>query len=300
MGNKRKTALLGGDMRQYYAALRLAEYGWEPILWGRPQTGQNTPLSGCSDWREAIAGAAVILLPLPASRDGETLNCPAQQTPTRLAEILAQAGTGCVVAGGKIPGHIADMAKEGGHLVFDYYDSEDFQIRNAAVTAEAAVALGMQSLERTLAGARVAVVGFGRIARCLAPLPARLGARVTVAARRESDLAYAAVAGYETLRICSDAQDADCLLPLARGYDILYNTVPAWLFGESFLEKTDAGTLFVDLASAPGGVDAGAAENYGIRLIRARSLPGQYAPVSAGELVGDCVERFLRGEVKTE
>lgn len=165
MGNKRKTALLGGDMRQYYAALRLAEYGWEPILWGRPQTGQNTPLSGCSDWREAIAGAAVILLPLPASRDGEMLNCPAQQTPPRLAEILAQAGTGCVVAGGKIPGHIADMAKEGGHLVFDYYDSEDFQIRNAAVTAEAAVALGMQSLERTLAGARVAVVGFGRIAR---------------------------------------------------------------------------------------------------------------------------------------
>jgi dipicolinate synthase subunit A len=56
-------------------------------------------------------------------------------------------------------------------------------------------------------------------------------------------------------------------------------------------------TVLIDLASAPGGVDAEAAANLGIRVIFALSLPGKYAPVSAGHIIAQTVLSCLeKGE----
>ena len=55
-------------------------------------------------------------------------------------------------------------------------------------------------------------------------------------------------------------------------------------------------TLLIDLASAPGGVDIKAARELGANVIWATSLPGKYAPRSAGEMIGACVESYLQGE----
>ena len=52
--------------------------------------------------------------------------------------------------------------------------------------------------------------------------------------------------------------------------------------------------FIIDLASRPGGVDSDAALRYGIRVIRALSLPGKVAPISAGRILADCVLRQLR------
>ena len=55
-------------------------------------------------------------------------------------------------------------------------------------------------------------------------------------------------------------------------------------------------TLLIDLASAPGGVDAEVARGLGMPVIWALSLPGKYAPVTAGEIIADCVLSMLQGE----
>ena len=49
----------------------------------------------------------------------------------------------------------------------------------------------MEQLPITIHGARVLVVGFGRVGRALAQRLAALGAKVTVAARRYESLAWA-------------------------------------------------------------------------------------------------------------
>ena len=55
-------------------------------------------------------------------------------------------------------------------------------IANAVPTAEGAVQLAMEELPITLHGARVLVVGFGRVGKLTAHRFRALGARVSVAA----------------------------------------------------------------------------------------------------------------------
>ena len=63
-------------------------------------------------------------------------------------------------------------------------------------TAEGAIQLAMEELPITLHGARVLVIGYGRLGRVLADRLAGLKARVSVAARRYADLAWAENCGY--------------------------------------------------------------------------------------------------------
>ena len=60
----------------------------------------------------------------------------------------------------------------------------------------------------------------------------------------------------------------------------------------------DRDTFIIDLASVPGGVDILAAKELGANVLWATSLPGKYAPVSAGRLIANCVDNILRGEVR--
>ena len=124
-----------------------------------------------------------------------------------------------------------------------------------------------------------------------------LGSEVTVAARKESDLAWAFSVGCNVLRLDGKG---NALNRLAHGFDVIYNTVPHWLFDRSFLESADRSTFIIDLASVPGGVDVCAAKELGSNVLWATSLPGKYAPVSAGNLIASCVDGILREEVRVE
>ena len=91
-----------------------------------------------------------------------------------------------------------------------------------------------------------------------------------------------------------DRQNA--LERLCHGYDVIYNTVPHWLFDRPFLEEVERSTFLIDLASVPGGVDVCAAKELSSNVLWATSLPGKYAPMSAGALIADCVVSILNKE----
>ncbi len=250
-----------------------------------------------SEWEEAVRSADAVVLPLPVSLDGIYLNCPFAPSDSRLSlkDIFSVCPSRCAIVGGRIPKEAVAYAESLGLRVFDYFDSEPFQIHNAYTTAEAALSIAMNRLERNLRGSRVAITGFGRIAKHLVGILIPLGARVTVAARKSEDLAWAASLGCESLSLGEEREET--LSRLCHGYDVIYNTVPHWLFDRSFLEKMDEETFLIDLASVPGGVDICAAKELGINVLWATSLPGKYAPLSAGELIADCVNDILRKEV---
>ncbi len=290
-----KIALLGGDLRQDTAASVLSRGIWNVSLWGL-WPSEKTAEEGirvCESCAEAIKDAAAVILPLPASTDGSYLNCPfaSADTRVRLNDLVAMIGSGKLIVGGKIPSEFVSGAEAKGIRVRDYFDSEEFQIQNAYTTAEAAVSIAMNSLNRNICGARIAVTGYGRIAKHLVRLLLALGAEVTVAARKDSDLVWAETCGCAPLSLSNGTQ------ALAHGYDVIYNTVPHWLFNRSFLESVDKNTFLIDLASVPGGVDICAAKELGSNVLWATSLPGKYAPISAGTLIASCVDRILREEV---
>lgn len=198
--------------------------------------------------------------------------------------------------------------------VVDYYTLETVQVPNARITAEAAVMTAMELTDTALLGSRMAVIGYGRIGQFLARLLLAMGVSVTVCARRAESLAFARGDGCATLPLQSDGQAAG-LSSLAHGYDVIFNTVPAPVLGRRLLEETDPRTLILDLASAPGGVDPEASALFAaggegtsvpagraglpwhacLRIVRAPSLPGRYAPATAGNVLADAILPLITG-----
>jgi len=298
MKNKTNIAILGGDLRQYIAARELAARGFFVKTFGIERAEWDDSLTLSETLDGAISGTDAVVLPLPATTDGVLLSCPLARSETklRLSEVIEAMAHGSLLVGGRIPQTVVASAEAAGIRVRDYFGSEEFQIQNAYTTAEAAISIAMNSLTKNLCGARVAVTGFGRISKHLVRLLLSLGAHVTVAARKSVDLAWAESLGCTPLRL----REGSTPVELLHGFDVIYNTVPHWLFGREFLEKADRSTFLIDLASVPGGVDICAAKELRANVLWATSLPGKYAPESAGRLIADCVGEILREEVSGE
>ena len=291
MNTDKNIFFLGGDARQITAAKRLTKCGYNVSAF----LGDDTEIEGLklhSSPESALQKADIVVLPLPVSIDGKFLNAPfVKNNQISLSEITDLIFAKKTVIGGRIPEETLKALEIKNIRVIDYFKSEAFQIENAYTTSEAALSIAMNNLKRNVRGASFAITGYGRIARTLTELLLKLGASVCVLARKESDRAWAELAGASSKRI-----DRQSVMSLTSGYDIIFKTVPSWLFLEDFLSEVDEKTLIIDLASAPGGVDVSAAKKLSSRVLWAASLPGKYAPESAGELIANCILNIMAEE----
>ena len=175
--------------------------------------------------------------------------------------LLARLPEDVTVIGGNLnlPGKVIDLLKDPTYLA-----------HNAAITADCAIRVAGRYLKTVFRDCPVFILGWGRIGKCLAYQLGAMGAKVTVAARKESDRATAASLGF---RVCLPQEvPEDCR--------ILFNTIPA-----PVLAQIPSGCIAIDLASQKGlpGDD----------VIWARGLPGKDAPESSGRLIADTVLRYL-------
>lgn len=292
MNNKIKITFIGEDPRQYAVARMLLHRGYDVCFWGFSGDLAEKNINHIQDPFEAFEGARAAVLPIPSSVDGIFLNSFSERK-IRLEQIAEHLRKGMTLIGGKLPESFRNSLLERGIGCGDYLDSEAFQIENAYITAEAALFVAMQRLDRSIRGARCAITGYGRIGKNLAAILHSLGANVSIFARKESDRAWAKINGCESFAL--DAESDRSMMRLRRDYDVIFNTVPARLFGEEFLFAADANTLIVELASAPGGIDVCAARKLDSNILWALSLPGKYAPRSAGELMADAICSMLEG-----
>ena len=311
-------AVIGGDGRMTHVCERLSAEGHAVSLLGcgnecfSPCRGAGE-IRACTTLDKAVDGVDAVILPLPASRDGVTVNCPRDGACTvqlaTLTELLVRSPR-LILLGGKLPEAFRAAVQTLGvaDRVVDYYENEVLLLRNAYVTAEAAVMTAMEHTDRILRGAAVAVLGYGRIGKYLARLLCTMGAEVTVCARREESLFEAAAEGCHPLLI-SESDPMGGLSPLCRDHPILFNTVPAHILPRDLLMSLRPDTLLIDLASAPFGVSdthvREATAKNGLRYLRAPSLPGSYAPRDAGRAIAECIlgtlaQRHSLGDTNSE
>lgn len=161
-----------------------------------------------------------------------------------------------------------------------YARREEYQIAIARLTAEGAIALLRP--ETGLSGAHILLLGYGRIARLLARELQKAGALVTAAARSGEQRAWAEAEGIEALPL-------DALSGALDRFDVIIGTIPAPVLTEPLLALVQKDALLLELASAPGGIDAAAAHERGLRYIRAPGLPAKYAPERAAVILRDAV-----------
>jgi dipicolinate synthase subunit A len=317
-----KITFIGGDLRSIVAAERLSEIGYNTQLFGfgEVKNGKSftagavdslccssceTVLSELSPYvsrineeggttssiDEALENCSIVVLPLPASQDGERISMPFSNLELkldRLVELMSEHNIK-LLCGGKLSDSLCKACHNAGIDTFDYYSREEFAIANAIPTAEGAIAIAMNELAITIDNCKSLVIGYGRIGKVLSKKLTFLGSKVTVSARKPEDFAWIREAGLQAVKTGALAElFEDKYLP-----DVIFNTVPYCILGRKELEKIKLGTLIIDLASRPGGVDIAAAGELGHKVIWALSLPGKVAPVTAGIIIADTIDGYI-------
>lgn len=276
-------SVIGGDMRQLTLARELKSAGYCVSLYGfDTECTEFIPQPPLS----AVLDADIIVLPVPVSFDGKTVNMPFSHEKLALEILLENINPSSLVFGGRIQKEAAALLEKRRIAFRDYMTREELAIRNAVPTAEGAVEIAMSELPITLNGSKCLVLGYGKIGKILSKMLMGIGAQTYVEARKYADLAMIESHGCESVPLC-ELKNRIC------EFDVIFNTVPAVILTENILQNINKDALVIDLASKPGGVDFEAANRLGIKVIWALSLPGKVAPVTSGIIIKDTILNIL-------
>lgn len=278
---------IGGDMRSIYAAQRLGKrYSCCAYGFDLPEQTADVHIL-----REPVS-CDYAVLPLPVSLDGENINCPYRSESLMpigfdiLKKVVKKGGT--VFTSKSFP-LLEKVCQEEGLSLVNYFEREELTVMNAVPTAEGALEIALRELPFTIHGSNVLITGFGRIGRVLAKDFSALGANVFAVSRKYSDAAWTRVYGCLPVNLTAAGEFENAL----KNADLIINTAPADIFDRKRLMLIRRDTVMIDLASKISVEDLTLAEDVGVKVIWARSLPGKTAPVTAGRIIAETLENIL-------
>lgn len=173
----------------------------------------------------------------------------------------------------QIIGGNLNISRLEGYRKTDLLQDPFYLAMNAEITADCALRLSAEKLDRTFRDSPALVIGWGRIGKCLARKLRAVGCPVSIAARKESDRAMIDTLGYQSVSLEE--------LPAAiKQCYLIFNTIPAPLPISAIPE----GSLAYELASKAGLPLTGS--------IAAKGLPGVMAPYSSGMLISQTIMRL--------
>lgn len=227
----------------------------------------------------------------------QRLGLPVTDTPSDcvrhvLLDVPSFESSGNLRLGGAVENLLAQLPKDvviyGGNLnhqglagyrTVDFLQDADYLAQNAYITAECALDVALPDLTVTLRGCPVLVIGWGRIGKCLAQLLKCMGADVTVAARKEADLAMLSALGYHEIAVSQLGTSLE-------QYRLIFNTAPAPVLSRKQMAHCREDCVRIELASTKG-MDSD-------DVILARGLPGIHLPESSGELIARTFLKFYQ------
>lgn len=204
------------------------------------------------------------------------------------SDFISQTKATCTIYSGIASPYLKTLSIQTKRKLVGFFSRDDIAIANSIPTAEGALEIAMKETDVTIHDANVLVTGFGRVGITTARLFHQVGANVTVSARKPADFAR-----IKEMRLTPIHHKA---LANTAHIDIYINTVPILLITEKIIKQMKTSALIIDLASAPGGVDFEAAEEQEIKTIHALALPGKVAARTAGEVIGEVLERMLAAQ----
>lgn len=276
-----KVAVVGGDAREREVIAALAASGAVVSTAARPPGEPGA--TWCATVGDALAGASVLILPLPGVDARARVHAPLVADQFFIsASDLERLLPGAPILVGTARPCLSEPAARLGHPLVELAEDDELAIYNSIPTAEGALQMAMERRPITIHDSRAVVLGLGRCGTTLARTLAALGSHVTVVARKPADRARAFSLGLA-------ATDYPGAAPALAAADFIFNTVPALVLTAKLLALTRPECLIIDLASAPGGTDFAAAERLGREAVLAPGLPGKVAPVTAGRALARVV-----------
>lgn len=280
--------IVGGDLRLLYLAKLLKKegnnvkiFGFDKIPSKELQDLKIEIVDSINDTKEVD----IILSSIPLSLDGENIYAPYSNNKIPL-KILK----GKDFIAGKVTNDIINEINEGEKnnetKIYDILSDESNIILNTLPTAEGAIAKAIQDTTINITNANVLVLGFGNVGKILCKKLKDIGANVYAEARKNTDLAWIEVYGYNPVPL-------DKLKENVCKMDIVFNTIPHMILDKSVLILMSNETLVIDLASKPGGVDFESAKKLGIKAYLYSGIPGKIAPETSANYILKYVKEKL-------
>ena len=259
-------AVVGGDRREQEICRLACRAGAIVRVYGMPWPAAGLEgVARCNTLEEALADAELCLLPLPLPGTDGALYAPAAAAPIRLqAAHFARLRRSARIIAGSVNQEIIAAAAEAVIPIHTYGGDLEGRRERAVAIAEGAIARVIATTDRTIRGARVAVLGNGIVGQAVGEIFRSLGAETRLFARSPRQPGESPIAS---------------LVKWAPALDILLSTIPAAVLESEFFRILPPHALVVDLA-APAGI-APAAESAGAPTLRALGL-GDCAPVTVG------------------
>ena len=295
--------IIGGDKRNLFLAKKLSKDGENVKIFGFDRINDeffaNNNIKKITNEKELLTeleeretifdnnleidkqNKKIIIGPIPYSTDGKTLYAPFCNKKLDINLLK-----GKKIIAGKIPKEIADIES------IDILKNEYFTIKNTVPTAEGAIAKAIELTDINIDKANIMVLGFGRVGKTLCYKLKKLGANVYAEARKERDLAWIDVFGYNAIPL-EKINENICKM------DIIFNTIPELILDKSKLILMNEKTLIIDLASKPGGTDFESANKMGIKAILYSGIPGKIASEYEAELIKEVINKEIKRKNKT-
>ena len=120
-------SVIGGDLRQLTVAKLLKAEGYHVFLYGFDKDIQLD--------KDLVLSADIVILPVPVTFDGNTINSPYAKEPMIIDDFLSEINPSALVFGGQIQPNL-QKALEDNHIAYrDYLKREELSIKNAVPTA---------------------------------------------------------------------------------------------------------------------------------------------------------------------
>ena len=287
MFSKYNICFVGGDRRSISTAEHLKNIGFNVSVLGLNSHGKFTEYN---DLQKAIETNNIIILPLPITRDGVLVNTPLSNERYYLSDIIKYKPA--LILGGIIKGDLKETLKKNGIKYYDYYDSEYLTVKNAVLTAEAALSIAINETDKSIYDSNSVVIGYGRIGKQLAKYLKALGSKVTATSRSEGTLATIESDGIIPL-LTENCQNA------CYNADYVFNTVPYPIFDDDFFEKCSEEMMFLDLAT-DSKINLSKAQLRHIKCGVYGGLPGKYSSITAGNYIAEEIIKYLNRINKEE
>ena len=275
-----KFACIGGDNRQIEIAKYLINKGYNVSAFGLPKI-DNIELE--NSLYSVINNADVLILPLPISRNGETVYTPLDDNIIPLDSILEFKPK--IIFGGLLTDNFRTKLDNKKIKYFDYYKNEGITVKNAILTAEAAISIAISETNFSIYNSNCLIIGYGRIGKPLAKYLKTMGANVSISSRFEKTLNKIEADGYNAINT------NECTFNLKNKH-IIFNTAPSPILNENFFKNCNKNTLVLDLAT-DAGTDFEAAIKYEINAKLCPGLPGKFSPETAAKFIADEILNVL-------
>lgn len=281
-----KIGILGGDLRNVYLANEMSKKGMKIYVYGLEKaTELNKEIITFENIDSFLENVEVVVGPIPFEKK-EYVNMPFSQNDIRAEEVLSKCRNKKVILGQLnekyVSSNITDIAK-----------NEEFMSKNAVATAEGTIQIILNNIKRNIEGSKVLVLGYGRCGKVISDKLNKLNAKVSTTYRSLGEQEY-----FEKNWIKGVIID-DLKKELKENYyDVIVNTIPEKIINKDVIKYINATTLFIDIASNPGGIDKEEALKKEIKVIHELGIPGKKAPETSAQIIMELVNKIIKKDVE--